>query len=168
MDCRPDIDASAHSSLRISTENHNHPYTASIASSASSSTSSVFSLDAPSSQSSVSSTSTSWESEQDNAYLLNHSAASRPSIPYPAAQQVTAQEVIISSYQPKARPAHHLQSYPVASERRQHPRRTQPQAPLNGCPTTSGPRAPPSLVRQSERKENFVETLVGKLNLLQL
>lgn len=160
MDCRSDIDALAHSSLRISTENHNHPYTLSIASSASSSTSSVFSLDAPSSQSSVSSSSTSWEIEQDNAYLLNH-AASRQPVP-----STTAQEVTISAFQPKARPVHSQQFNPVSSEYRQHPRRTQPQAQINGCSTAACPRPPPSLVRQSERKDHFVENLVGKLSLL--
>lgn len=163
MDCSSNIDAPAHSSLRISTENHNHPYALSIASSASSSTSSVFSLDAPSSQSSVSSTSTAWESEQDNAYLLNH-VASRQPISYAIVQETTA-----TSRQAKSRPVQHVQFNPVASERRQHPRRTQPQpqAQLDGCPTTADPRPPPSLVRQSERKDNFVEGLVGKLSLLQ-
>lgn len=160
MDCRSDIDAPAHSSLRISTENHNHPYALSIASSASSSTSSVFSLDAPSSQSSVSSTSTSWESEQDNAYLLNHPASRQP-VPHASVQEVT-----ITSYQPKPRHIQSFQSNLVASECRQHPRRTQPQAQPNGCSATAGPRPPPSLVRQSERKDNFVESLVGKLSLL--
>lgn len=161
MDCRSDIDALAHSSLRISTENHNHPYALSIASSASSSTSSVFSLDAPSSQSSVSSSSTSWESEQDNAYLLNHAALRQP-VP-----STTAQEVTISAFQPKARPVHNQQFVPVSTEYRQHPRRTQPQAQINGCSTATRPRLPPSLVRQSERKDHFVEGLVGKLSLLQ-
>lgn len=161
MDCRSDVDASAHSSLRISTENHHHPYTLSIASSASSSTSSVFSLDAPSSQSSVSSASTSWESEQDNAYLLNHTASRQP-VPY-----ATAQETSLPVYQANVRPVHNLHFNPVASECRQHPRRTQPQTQVNGCPITAGPRLPPTLVRQSERKDNFVESLVGKLSLLQ-
>lgn len=154
MDCRTDIDASAHSSLRISTENHNHPYALSIASSASSSTSSVFSFDAPSSQSSVSSTSTSWESEQDNAYLLNHAVSRQP------VSHASLQEVTTTSYQPKPRHIPNLPPSAVASESRQHPRRTQPQAPPNGCSATAGPRPPPSLVRQSERKDTFVESLV--------
>ncbi|KAL9018473.1 MAG: hypothetical protein Q9185_004250 [Variospora sp. 1 TL-2023] len=155
MDCRSDIDASAHSSLRISTDHHNHPYALSIESSASSSTSSVFSLDAPSSQSSVSSTSTSWESEQDNVYLQNH-AASRQPIQYAHPQGST----LPAAFPAKLRPAHHLQFNPVASECRQHPRRTLPQSQLNGCPTAAGPRPPPALVRQSERRDNFVEGLV--------
>lgn len=115
MDCRTDIDASAHSSLRISTENHNHPYALSIASSASSSTSSVFSFDAPSSQSSVSSTSTSWESEQDNAYLLNHAVSRQP------VSHASLQEVTTTSYQPKPRHIPNLPPSAVASESRQHP-----------------------------------------------
>ncbi|KAL8974762.1 MAG: hypothetical protein Q9197_000998 [Variospora fuerteventurae] len=155
MDCRSDIDASAHSSLRISTDHHNHPYALSIESSASSSTSSVFSLDAPSSQSSVSSTSTSWESEQDNVYLQNH-AASRQPIQYAHPQGST----LPAAYPAKLRPAHNLQFNPVASECRQHPRRTLPQSQLNGCPTAAGLRPPPALVRQSERRDNFVEGLV--------
>ena len=161
MDCSAHIDAPAHSSLRISTENHNHPYALSITSSASSSTSSVFSLDAPSSQSSVSSTSTSWESEQDAAYLLNH-AASREPVSYASVQEAT----VITSYQPKPRPVQNNQFNAVASESRQHPRRTQPQNQPNGCSTAAGAKPPPSLVRQSERKDNFVESLVGKLSLL--
>lgn len=161
MDCRSDIDAPAYSSLRISTENHNHPYALSIASSASSSTSSVFSLDAPSSQSSVSSTSSSWESEQDNTYFLNHSVSRQP------VQYAPSEEVTVPSYQAKPRPTQNVQVNAVASECRQHPRRTQPQAQVNGCQTTTGLRPPPSLVRQSERKDNFVESLVGKLSLLQ-
>lgn len=162
MDCRPDIDASAHSSLRISTDYQNHPYTLSIASSASSSTSSVFSLDAPSSQSSVSSTSTSWESEQDNAYLLNYAVSRQP------VQHASSQGPTLPACSVKPRPAQNQQFNPVASECRQHPRRTQPQAQLSGCPTATGPRPPPSLVRQSERRDNFVEGLVGKQSLRQL
>ena len=54
-------------------------------------------------------------------------------------------------------------------EQRQHPRRTQPSA--EGCSGSGAPypRPPPSLIRQSERKENFVDSLVGKLiHLLEL
>ena len=67
--------------------------------------------------------------------------------------------------------SHHYQaSRPkaFASEFPPNPRRTQR---LNSYEYQDGqtvvacPRPPPSLVRQSERKENFVDTLVGKLTL---
>ena len=48
-------------------------------------------------------------------------------------------------------------------EQRQHPRRTQPSAELCSGSGAPYPRPPPSLIRQSERKENFVDSLVGKL-----
>ena len=56
----------------------------------------------------------------------------------------------------------------LSSEFPPNPRRTQR---LNSYEYQDGqtvvacPRPPPSLVRQSERKENFVDTLVGKLTL---
>ena len=156
MDCGADINASAPSSLRISTENHNHPYALSIASSASSSTSSVFSIDAPSSQSSVSSGS--WEGEQDNSYFVHPSTIRQP------VSVTAAADVTIRSYATKPRPTQPLPQHPVASECRQHPRRTQPPVQQNGSAANSGPRPPPPLVRQSERKDNFVDSLVGKVD----
>jgi hypothetical protein len=50
----------------------------------------------------------------------------------------------------------------VAPELRQHPRRTNTCSQPNGF-VSSCARQPPSLVRQSERKVNFVDKLVGKL-----
>lgn len=53
----------------------------------------------------------------------------------------------------------------VPIEQRQHPRRTQRLMNIdckNSDASASGSRAPPALVRQSERKEVFVESLVGK------
>lgn len=156
MDCRSSIDAPAHSSLRISTEHHDYPYTLSVASATSSSTSSVFSLDAPSSQSSVSSTSTSWENENDNTFLI-----------YQADSRLTTAAITAHNSTATLREIKSTQSVvPVAPEARQHPRRTQPQVACNGASAAAGPRAPPSLVRQSERKDNFVEALVGELILL--
>ncbi|KAL8716186.1 MAG: hypothetical protein Q9220_000091 [cf. Caloplaca sp. 1 TL-2023] len=157
MDCIADIDAPAHSSLHISTEYHDDSDSHSITSSSSdsSSTYSVFSLDAPSSQSSISSTASSWEGESDSAYLSDPPTTQQPAS-YAAAYGIT-----ITSHQPKPKIVHLQHSNPVASECRQHPRRTQPQASANGCAASIGPRPPPALVRQSERKENFVESLVG-------
>ncbi len=157
MDCSSTIDAQAHSSLRTSTENHENGYTLSAASSPTSSTASVFSLDAPSSQSSVSSASSSWDSENDTVSSLNQAAPRQPiaySNVYLAATALYEAKPGIVQTEP---------STAVASECRQHPRRTQPQAHPNGPSTTTVPRPPPSLVRQSERKDNFVESLVGEL-----
>ncbi|KAL8688902.1 MAG: hypothetical protein Q9218_005299, partial [Villophora microphyllina] len=141
-------------SLRITTEDHEYPYTLSIASSASSSAASVFSLDAPSSQSSVSSTSVSWENENDNALLILQ-ADSRLT-----ASAITAHNSTATLREAKLGPTPIESIVPVAPESRQHPRRTQPHVVCNGSSTAAGPRPPPSLVRQSERKDNFVEGLV--------
>ncbi|KAJ6003229.1 hypothetical protein N7451_005776 [Penicillium sp. IBT 35674x] len=115
-----------------SSKSHAHPYASSISSSASSSSSSVFSLDA---QSSVSSTATNpvdviWEN--DEAQLGRISGGSR------------AFGKVVPS-----------KDAAVPPELRMHPRRTNSVA-------TSGPgaRPPPCLLRQSERKVNFVDNLV--------
>lgn len=129
----------------ISKASHAHPYASSISSSASSSSSSVFSLDAISSQ--ISSTSTNpvdviWENNNNNDG--DHQAAGRnPSAGCPRA--------FAKGTLPKATDAS------VPPEMRQHPRRTNSFA-------ANGPsaRAPPCLLRQSERKVNFVDNLVGK------
>lgn len=125
------------------------PYaSSSVSSSASSSSSSVFSLDAASTQSSVSSTSTNpvdviWENEHDS-FGGRHSSLShygsqgslRGSIPKPAPDAA------------------------VAPELRKHPRRTNSYVTQsNGAPCA---RPPPCLMRQSERKVNFVDNLVGE------
>ena len=59
-----------------------------------------------------------------------------------------------------ANPAQRVQrSHPeVAPELRQNPRRT-------AAGTHSKPRCPPTLVRQSDRKVNFVDSLVGRFLL---
>lgn len=117
-----------------SSKSHAHPYASSISSSASSSSSSVFSLDA---QSSVSSTATNpvdviWEN--DEAQLGRTSGGPR------------AFGKVVPS-----------KDAAVPPELRMHPRRTNSVA-------TSGPgaRPPPCLLRQSERKVNFVDNLVGE------
>ncbi|KAF3399794.1 G1/S-specific cyclin pas1 [Penicillium rolfsii] len=113
---------------------HAHPYPSSIASSASSSSSSVFSLDA--SQSSVSSTATNpvdviWENEGET---LGRSVGTCP-------------RAFAKGAAPKLDGA-------VPAELRMHPRRT------NVATNGSAARPPPCLLRQSERKVNFVDNLV--------
>ena len=152
-------DASTRISLRSKPQHH--PYGSSIASSASSSSSSIFSTDGLSSQSSApssskSSLSSNWDSDQGiSAYVHNeyqlpvtdHSCDQAPSTSLSSSLQDQSCEQV------------------VAPELRQHPRRTQLPVQLdiqNGTSATLGPRPPPTLVRQCERKGNFVESLVGK------
>ena len=153
-------DASTRTSLRSKPQHH--PYGSSIASSASSSSSSVFSTDGLSSQSSAPSSSktslsSNWDSDQGTlAYV--HNEYQLPLTDYscdgshPSSLSTAAQD--------------QLDEQVVAPELRQHPRRTQPPVqlnPQNGASAASGLRLPPTLVRQCERKGNFVESLVGKL-----
>ncbi|MCJ1394083.1 hypothetical protein MMC18_006961 [Xylographa bjoerkii] len=148
------IDASQRPPLR-NTYN-NHPYSSSVASSASSSSSSIFSSDAHSSQSSAPSSSksvlhTGWESENPGSLSTAdyHVASINPESQEGAPP--TARPFVIRERVPEE---------VVAPELRQNPRRTQ--APtendvLNGSSTA---RPPPALVRQCDRKDNFVESLV--------
>lgn len=159
-----DLDASASRPLHISTKNC--PYSPSLASTASSSSSSVFSLDAPSSQSSVSSaagwSSSAWnsENESENQYFTSRHVSQQ------STTSSSEEDFIHTSCLAGSRPRAQLPAEAVALESRQHPRRTQR---LNSYESQDGkivsscPRPPPSLVRQSERKENFVDSLVGKL-----
>lgn len=155
----PDINPPAHWSHHTTTKQLNtqptsstcYPYSPSVASTASSSCESVFSIDAPSSQSSEAS-SDAWSSEErsswlENVYALNHYPASQD------AQVVAATEDLYSS-----RPAQQ-NTEGVAPAARQHPRRTQRLSSYE----SQCPRPPPSLVRQSDRKDSFVDSLVGKL-----
>lgn len=112
-----------------------HPYASAISSSASSSSSSVFSLDA---QSSISSTATNpvdviWENDADGQLAGRNGSCPRA-----------------FKCPPKADGS-------VPPELRMHPRRT-------NSTVANGPaaRPPPCLLRQSERKNNFVDNLVGK------
>lgn len=158
----PDIDASAPWPHQVSAKNY--PYSPSSASTASSSSSSVFSIDAPSSQSSVSSLSGGWSSsgwinENENQHFpSSHSLQSSATS--------SNEEVVITKYTQCQSSRVQPPTEAVALECRQHPRRTQR---LNSCESQDGknanmcPRAPPPLVRQSERKDNFVDSLVGKL-----
>lgn len=125
-----------------------HPYpSSSVSSSASSSSSSVFSLDGVSTQGSISSTSTNpvdviWE--HDGEYPAGRGLASL---------QGSRERACLRAPVPKPTDA------PVAPELRKHPRRTGVQA-SSGSATAARP--PPCLMRQSERKVNFVDNLVGK------
>ncbi|EPS28395.1 hypothetical protein PDE_03341 [Penicillium oxalicum 114-2] len=116
---------------------HSHPYPSSLASSASSSSSSIFSLDA--SHSSVSSTATNpvdvvWENEGET-FRRNTGPCPR---------------VFSKGLPPKPDAA-------VPPEMRMNPRRTS--VALNGSAAAAA-RPPPCLLRQSERKVNFVDNLV--------
>lgn len=120
----------------MTASHHAHPYASSISSSASSSSSSVFSLDCVSS--SISSTSTNpvdviWENEEQGRNTNGALPRAMPKGPAPKADGV------------------------VPSELRTHPRRTNSYA--SSAPSA---RPPPCLLRQSERKVNFVDNLVGK------
>ena len=140
------------------------PYSPSSASTTSSTSSSVFSVDAPSSQSSVSCSSVDdWAS---SAYQNEHE---NPNVN--GLQPLQRQDSASSDEDNNTPYSANLASRPQlpgtsAPSSRQHPRRTQR---LNSYDSQHGkqiiqyPPPPPSLVRQSERKDNFVESLVGKL-----
>ncbi|KAF4624913.1 hypothetical protein G7Y89_g13256 [Cudoniella acicularis] len=116
----------------------NGPYSSSIASSASSSSASVWSDAASQSSDDSSVTGASSDSEIAETYCP-------PS--FTNTNNACEQNISVATYWPKQRlPAE------VAPEKRQHPRRT--------SVGTSQPRCPPSLVRQCDRKVNFVDSLV--------
>ena len=139
-------DGSTQAPLQYTTKTY--PYTPSIAYSASSSSSSVFSADVHSSQSSapssVKSANTSWEAEANAISGLNEYP--------PSANEPSGFQPAISTQKSSSNPA-------VPLELRQHPRRTQTD------PHSGYFNAPPLLLRQVDRKENFVESLVGKLTM---
>ncbi|KAG0157341.1 hypothetical protein PDIDSM_4526 [Penicillium digitatum] len=130
----------SHPSSQMTASHHAHPYASSISSSASSSSSSVFSLDCVSSQSSISSTSTNpvdviWENES-NSQLAGRNpngACPRAFTKGPASKGDGV----------------------VPPELRMHPRRTN-----SFSSSAPSARPPPCLLRQSERKVNFVDNLV--------
>ncbi|KAI4121926.1 MAG: hypothetical protein LQ347_006698 [Umbilicaria vellea] len=155
-----DVGAPAPTPLRISTQNTRYPYGSSISSAASSSSSSVFSIDAPSSQSSVSSSTNSvhltWDSENLGSYF-----PADYFVPHHAAAATSKDSVGITSRPVAPRTESSTASVPL--EFRQHPRRTQPLAQQDartGYTAAVGPRPPPPLVRQSDRKLTFVDGLV--------
>jgi hypothetical protein len=133
-----------------------HPYAAPLSSSASSSTCSVFSDAASQSSASSTSSHSNWDSEE----WSRHQAA--PTSVDPASLAAFQPITRVSTYpqcQPSAcrgavqerLPSLRTELLPPV-EQRQHPRRSS---------TALNQRAPPQLVRQSERKVNFVDCLVG-------
>jgi len=143
-----------------------YPYSSSLSSSASSSSSSVFSVDAPSHVSSSNSSVSScvpigWESDEwslrnrvqavaGNAVGAASQCGYRPParastfpLCQPAACRAGAERVVLPSLNT---------DIPLPAEQRQHPRRSS---------TSVQQRPPPPLVRQCERKINFVDSLVG-------
>ena len=139
---------------------NNYPYSSSLASSAASSYASVFSAEAQSSRSSALSSSkssprTAWNSDDlDSLIGTAHQVSSVDIICHKAENDIS---------RPLADRRRILEDS-VAPELRQHPRRTQASTQVdlqNGHPIA---RPPPALVRQCDRKENFVESLVGKIN----
>ena len=143
--------------------NQSYSYECLSASPVCSSSSSIFSQDDRSTQSSAPSSSKSflnvpWDSEPSATYaneLLK--AQPRDAEATQVSIQPLLQNTIVCATQADCQ---------VPKELRQHPRRTQPttqvssdsEAPLSNCI-----RPPPPLVRQCDRKDNFVESLVGEL-----
>lgn len=133
-----------------------HPYASTLSSSASSSTSSVFS-EAASQASSLSSTSShsSWESEEWSRTQVAPTSVDPMSL---AAFQTISRVNTYPQYQPSACRETVQERLPslraeliAPVEQRQNPRRSS---------STINQRAPPQLVRQSDRKVNFVDCLV--------
>ena len=167
-----DAEIAAQCSLRVSTTSHS--YGTLSASPASSACSSFFSIDAPSSQSSVASASSSgslsanWntENESENESVDPHthrvsqgltSVASKEPIP------VCAESKSCKSYVEQiSAEANKLESRQQTSRTR----RSTCYVTVDGKAVASCPRQPPALIRQSERKDNFVDNLVGQLSLL--
>ncbi|KAK7537497.1 uncharacterized protein J3D65DRAFT_553888 [Phyllosticta citribraziliensis] len=131
-----------------------HPYGSSVSSSASSSTSSVFSFDAASSTSSISSAATSIHGSWDSS-----DSWSRPSFQDAACTRAGESFATSGGVQRYNAPCQTQGALPplqsavdaaLAAESRRNPRR---------C-ATANTRAPPALVRQSERTVKFVDSLV--------
>ncbi|PGG95536.1 hypothetical protein AJ80_09945 [Polytolypa hystricis UAMH7299] len=129
-----------------------HPYSSALASSASSSSSSVFSSDCISSQSSISSTTSVdviWENEVSGASQAAGRVLS------------TSSEQDSNCFRIGRGCGAKVADAPVALELRQNPRRTAHVVRSNSASSSSTcTRLPPSLVRQSDRKLNFVDNLV--------
>lgn len=132
---------SDHNSLAFINTHSNGPYNASLASSASSSQSSVWS-------------DTSSQHSDDTSVSATTADSSEPCDTHCYSQQAVLCD------QAKSQISWERQTQQTAAEvpqeLRQNPRRTS-----NGATTRSG--CPPVLTRQSDRKVNFVDNLVGKL-----
>lgn len=135
---------------------HSHPYSSPIASPASSSSSSLFSIDAPSSQSSAGSSSSrspcaNWDNENETECSSKDDRSYKPS-----ARSWKFSDPSDTKHQKPGLEILHEISVTTA-----HPRRTNRNA--GEAFARSLLRPPPPLVRQCERKESFVDSLVGKL-----
>lgn len=134
-----------------------HPYGSSISSPASSSSSSLFSVDAPSSHSSDGSSSArspcaGWENENENETECSLKDGSYR----PSAEAWKFHDPSDTKYKKPGLEVLREIAVPTV-----HPRRTSRKAD-EAC-ARSLLRPPPPLVRQCERKESFVDSLVGKL-----
>lgn len=118
------------------------PYEPSIASSASSSQVSVFSDNASTQSSVASSVSDDFRSGQEDVRDLHCAAA----------QNQSKSNVDLLAGRPCLQQLSYADATSVPSAQRQHPRR---------CSLAKN-QQPPPLVRQAERKHNFVDNLVGK------
>ncbi|KAF2762430.1 hypothetical protein EJ05DRAFT_481371 [Pseudovirgaria hyperparasitica] len=121
-----------------------YPYASSLASSASSSSSSVFSDDARSQDSSASSTQSSQTYTDSWAKNAWNQPLARVST-FPQSQTSSVRRSNTSTNLPSLITS----GLPLSVEQRQHPRRS-----------SISSRPPPTLVRQSERKVSFVDSLV--------
>lgn len=143
---------SEHESLDFINSSQNGPYNSSLASSASSSSASVWSE--ASSQSSQSSDDTSISAyTSDSSEQCDPYQYSRQPVPIQSGL-LPNQGLPSASWSAQAQPQPQLPEVP--QELRQNPRRSN-----SGATTRNG--CPPPLVRQSDRKVNFVDSLVGKL-----
>ena len=120
---------------------NNYPYQSSLSSSASSSSSSVFSVDAAS------------QSSESSTYSLKSSSSEQIKWDTEDPWQSSRRREQAPATIKRALPSITTCDAPVAPEQRQHPRR---------CSIPA--QRPPPLVRQSERKGQFVECLVGEQN----
>jgi len=127
---------------------HNAPYNLALATAASSSAASVWS-DSSSQHSDDSNSSAASDSDSCDSYCFSQ--------PVPSSSQSSVSSVE-SACEPIAKLLNHqhkqcLQQTQSELPARQNPRRTR---------RVDSFRAPPTLVRQTERKHNFVDNLVGK------
>ena len=129
------------------------PSATSVRSTSSTASSAAFSIDAPSSQSSLASGSTGWCEPTWLKQCVNLSCIERD-------DGAQAQEnADACGFQLAA----NTTSKVVALQHRQHPRRTQRLCSYDSSTGVQAPLPPPTLVRQCERKAEFVDSLVGKL-----
>ena len=155
------------SSIHISFERQTNSYSASSPSSISSSTSSVFSADAASSQGSVASSICS-SSSLDVGWDADHVASISCSETY-LSRHVTSSHVststvgaaVADSSSSCSSPAR-SDKFALSTEQRLNRRRTNRAECRNACAVATPVRPPPSLTRQSDRRINFVDSLVGK------